>query len=98
MGIVLTANRPDPDGPGGLGAEESGTERTEPTQNHFIANQQGGRWAEVGRYYDSANDRVTAWLCNCTSGFPAGEGRGTIGLARILTHLPRPSCSRAPLA
>ncbi len=29
------ANRPDPDGPGGLGAEESGTERTGSTQDCF---------------------------------------------------------------
>ena len=32
MGINYPANRPDPDDPGGLGAEESGTERTGPTQ------------------------------------------------------------------
>jgi hypothetical protein len=32
VGIIYPANRPDPDGPGGLGAEESGTERTGPTQ------------------------------------------------------------------
>jgi hypothetical protein len=31
-GILLPCDRPDPDGPGGLGAEESGTERTGPTQ------------------------------------------------------------------
>ena len=64
MGINYAANRPDPDDPGGLGAEESGTERTGPTQDFFVAIQKGGRWAEVGRYYDSANDPVTAcfWL------------------------------------
>src|ERR1700745_4229621 len=45
--------RPDPDDPGGLGAEESETERTEPTQCNLISIQQGGRLAEVGRYYDS---------------------------------------------
>ena len=56
---MLLANRPDPDDPGGLGAEESGTERTGPTQDFLFAIQQGGRWAEVGRYYDSANDAVT---------------------------------------
>ena len=61
MGINYSANRPDPDGPGGLGAEESGTERTGPTQDFLLAIQQGGRWAEVGQYYDSANDPVT--LC-----------------------------------
>jgi len=59
-GINYPANRPDPDGPGGLGAEESGTERTGPTQVSLFAIQQGGRWAEVGQYYDSANDPVTA--------------------------------------
>jgi hypothetical protein len=45
--------RPDPNDPGGLGAEESGIERTEPTQYFLLAIQQGVRWAEVGRYYDS---------------------------------------------
>ena len=60
MGINYPANRPDPDGPGGLGAEESGTERTGPTQDFLVATQQGGRLAEVGRYYDSANVPVTA--------------------------------------
>ena len=59
-GDKLPANRPDPDDPGGLGAEESGTERTGPTQVFLFAMQDGGRWAEVGRYYDSANDPVTA--------------------------------------
>ena len=54
------ANRPDPDDPGGLGAEESGAERTGSTQEYLLAIQHGGRWAEVGRYYDSANDPVTA--------------------------------------
>src|ERR1700727_1562573 len=54
------ANRPDPDDPGGLGAEESGAERTGSTQEYLLAIQQGGRWAEVGQYYDSANDPVTA--------------------------------------
>ena len=57
---MLLANRPDPDDPGGLGAEETGTERTGPTQGYLFAIQQGGRWAEVGQYYDSANDPVTA--------------------------------------
>jgi hypothetical protein len=59
MGINYPANRPDPDDPGGLGAEESGTERTGPTQDYLLAIRSGGRWAEVGRYYDSANDPVT---------------------------------------
>src|ERR1700736_2996918 len=59
-GDKLPANRPDPDDPGGLGAEESGTERTGPTQDSLFAIQKGGRWAEVGQQYDSANDPVTA--------------------------------------
>src|SRR6185437_10170172 len=59
-GDKLTANRPGPDDPGGLGAEESGAERTGPTQDCLVATQRGGRLAEVGRYYDSANDPVTA--------------------------------------
>src|SRR5258705_3289640 len=67
-GDKLPANRPDPDDPGGLGAEESGTERTGPTQTFLVAMQDGGRWAEVGRYYDSANDPVTP-------DFRAGTGR-----------------------
>src|ERR1700761_3327572 len=60
MGINYPANRPDPDCPGGLGAEESGAERTGPTHEYVLATQRGGRLAEVGRYYDSANDPVTA--------------------------------------
>ena len=59
IGINSPANRPDPDGPGGLGAEESGTERTGPTQYRFFAGHGGGRWAEVGQQYDSANVPVT---------------------------------------
>jgi hypothetical protein len=55
------ANRPDPDGPGGLGAEESGTDRTGSTQDSFVASQRGGRWAEVGQQYDSANVPVTRY-------------------------------------
>ena len=62
MGINSPANRPDPDDPGGLGAEESGTERTGPTQWLLLAVQQGGRLSEIGPYYDSANDPVTANL------------------------------------
>src|SRR5882672_5156973 len=58
-GLTPSANRPDPDGPGGLGAEESGTERTGSTQNLFFAGHGGGRWAEVGQQYDSANVPVT---------------------------------------
>jgi hypothetical protein len=59
---LSSANRPDPDDPGGLGAEESGAERTGSTQEHLLAIQLGGRWAEVGQYYDSANDPVTAYF------------------------------------
>ena len=58
-GITSLANRPDPDDPGGLGAEESETERTGPTQGLFVAIHDGGHWAEVGQYYDSTNDSVT---------------------------------------
>ena len=59
---MFPANRPDPDDPGGLGAEESGAERTGPTQDYLVATQRGGRLAEVGRYYDSANDPVTVYF------------------------------------
>ena len=58
-GDKLSANRPDPDDPGGLGAEESGIERTGPTQNFLVATQQGGRLTKIGQHYDSANDTVT---------------------------------------
>ena len=51
--------RPGPDDPGGLGAEESETERTGPTQCILVAIQRGRRLAEKGPYYDSANDPVT---------------------------------------
>src|SRR6202163_1811552 len=74
IGINYPANRPDPDCPGGLGAEESGAERTGPTQGSFIAIHEGGRWAEVGRYYDSANDPVTAWMGDCRPGFRKQNG------------------------
>ena len=74
---LSSANRPDPDDPGGLGAEESGAERTGSTQEYLLAIQHGGRWAEVGQYYDSANDPVTVaalfCLANraiCSVGFP----------------------------
>ena len=91
-GLTQLRNRPDPDDPGGLGAEESGTERTGPTQDCLVAIQQGGRWAEVGRYYDSANDPVTAMI------LAIGVSGRRSGRARISTRPPRPSCSRAPLA
>ena len=47
-GDKLSCDRPDPDDPGGLGAEESGTERTGPTQDYLFAGQRGGPLAEVG--------------------------------------------------
>src|SRR6202046_1651545 len=78
---MLLANRPDPDDPGGLGAEESGAERTGPTQDYLVATQRGGRLAEAGRYYDSANDPVTAcfrsWVIrgDITSRSEAGFGQ-----------------------
>src|ERR1700686_4889409 len=74
MGISSPANRPDPDDPGGLGAEESGTERTGPTQDYVLAIQRGGRLAEVGRYYDSANDTVTAGCAMSHPGFRLTKG------------------------
>jgi hypothetical protein len=55
----LFCDRPGPYDPGGLGAEESGIIRTEPTQYQTLSIQKGGRLAEVGRYYDSSNDPVT---------------------------------------
>jgi hypothetical protein len=87
-GDKLPANRPDPDDPGGLGAEESGTERTGPTQAFLFAMQDGGRWAEVGRYYDSANDPVTPY-------FPGWSGSRTVHGVQIQAVSPRASCSRA---
>src|ERR1700712_3375736 len=77
---ILAANRPGSDGPGGLGAEESGTERTGPTQVSLVAIRNGGRLAEVGQYYDSANDPVTdglGWTTVLT-----GPGTRTIRRAR----------------
>src|ERR1700679_351892 len=91
MGINYPANRPDPDGPGGLGAEESGTERTGPTQCFLLAIQRGARWAEVGRYYDSANDPVTA----C---FRLEMDHGQSVAPELRQACPGPSCSRGPLA
>ena len=87
-GDKLPANRPDPDDPGGLGAEESGAERTGSTQDYLLAIQHGGRWAEVGRYYDSSNDPVTGYF------WPEPAERSVP--MRILS--PRPSCSGPLLA
>src|SRR5258707_15635526 len=72
-GDKLPANRPDPDDPGGLGAEESGTERTGPTQMFLFSIQRGVGLAEVGRYYDCANDAVTEY----------SRGAATLGLGRM---------------
>ena len=58
-GINSPANRPDPDDPGGLGAEESGTERTGPTQCLLFASPHGVGLAEVGRYCDFSNNSVS---------------------------------------
>ena len=84
-GINYAANRPDPDDPGGLGAEESGTERTGPTQCFVLATQQGARLAEVGRYYDSANDPVTAcfWLDRGGTDNPSRENLGALATALL---------------
>ena len=84
---LSSANRPDPDDPGGLGAEESGAERTGSTQEYLLAIQLGGRWAEVGQYYDSANDPVTAYFRRDS---PA---RGGLAAGRILLWLTPASCS-----
>src|SRR5438552_19209183 len=77
IGINSPANRPDPDGPGGLGAEESGTERTGPTQDCLVASQRGGRWAEVGQQYDSANVPVSPFPAP-GSGRPDNPSRGAV--------------------
>ena len=61
LGIYLLRNRPDPDDPGGLGAEESGAERTGSTQCLFIASQNGGGLTEFRPHYDLANVRVMRW-------------------------------------
>src|SRR5690349_10159924 len=46
---LAPCDRPDPDGPGGLGAEESGTERTGSTQNHLSQVGTAGGWRKWGR-------------------------------------------------
>src|ERR1700753_3145316 len=45
---LISCDRPDPNNPGGLGAEESETERTGPTQYLLVPSRGGGRLAEVG--------------------------------------------------
>ena len=61
LGIYLLRNRPDPDDPGGLGAEESGAERTGSTQYLFIAIHNGSGLTEFGPHYDLTNVRVMRW-------------------------------------
>ena len=55
LALALLVARTDPilSGPGGLGAEESGAERTGSTHTSLFAMQGGGPWAEKRRYYDS---------------------------------------------
>lgn len=55
LALALLVARTDPilSDPGGLGAEESGTERTGSTHASLFAVQGGRRWAEKRRYYDS---------------------------------------------
>ncbi|MGX1167762.1 hypothetical protein AB7M16_004028 [Bradyrhizobium sp. USDA 372] len=55
LALALLVVRTDPIlfDPGGLGAEESGTERTGSTHTSLFAMQGGGRLAEKRRYYDS---------------------------------------------
>jgi hypothetical protein len=48
LGDFAPCDRPDPDGPGGLGAEESGTERTGSTQNHISQMATAGGWRKWG--------------------------------------------------
>src|SRR5271157_5973404 len=43
-----SCDRPDPDDPGGLGAEESGTERTGPTHNVLSQSSRAGGWRKWG--------------------------------------------------
>jgi len=86
-GDNLSCDRPDPNDPGGLGAEESGIERTGPTQGFLLPIQHGSRWAEVGRYYDSANDPVTAQICDGI-GFLAQPGTAGCGRSSIPARWP----------
>ena len=55
LALALLVARTDPIlfDPGGLGAEESGTERTGSTHVNLFAVQGGSRWAEKRRDYDS---------------------------------------------
>ncbi|QAU44292.1 hypothetical protein XH91_02260 [Bradyrhizobium guangzhouense] len=55
LALALLVARTDPIlfDPGGLGAEESGTERTGSTHTHLFAMQGGRRWAEKRRSCDS---------------------------------------------
>ena len=85
---MLLANRPDPDDPGGLGAEESGVERTGPTRAIVVATQKGGRWAEIGRHYDSANDTVTSFWARREGGGPRAARANSGVLATALLRPP----------
>src|SRR5262249_47552312 len=53
---INPCDRPDPDGPGGLGAEESGTERTGSTQNHLSQMGAAGGWRKWGSNMMHFND------------------------------------------
>ena len=50
--------------PGGWGLRNPESKGPGQRRDYLVAIQQGGRLAEVGRYYDSANDPVTARTCN----------------------------------
>jgi len=56
---ITPCDRPDPDGPGGLGAEESGTERTGSTQNQLSQMGAAGGWRKWGSNMMYFNDPVT---------------------------------------
>ena len=86
MGINYRANRPDPDNPGGLGAEESGVERTGPTHPLLFAIQKGSRWAEIGQYYDSTNDPVTAYFRSGTGHLRRGGNLDAGATAPLLSE------------
>src|ERR1700759_1148376 len=74
VGPLICCARPGPDDPGGLGAEESETERTGPTQCILLAIQRGSRLAEKGLYCDSANDPVTALVVQFQHSHPISAG------------------------
>jgi hypothetical protein len=84
-GDKLPATGPAPTTPGGWGLRNP--ESKEPGQrNAFLfAIQQGGRWAEFGRHYDSANDPVTVclWPDGDFGGFGACEFRPLLAVALL---------------